>query len=116
MTSYPTPAFTRPALAPGIIAAIVLVAGAALVGTDGFTWIRYVTSILALIVAVFAWQATHWWWLIGLVPIAVLWNPVFVIPLEGVGWQSAQFLAAILFTVAGVMIKVRNADDRNRRS
>lgn len=115
MTSYPTAAFRRTALVPGVLAAIVLVAGAALVGTEGFTWVRYVTSILALIVSVFAWQSRQWWWLIGLLPIAVAWNPVVVLPLEGVVWQAMQFVAALLFITAGLLIKVANPEDRNRR-
>ena len=114
MTTYPTAAFRRTALVPGVLAAIVLAAGAALVGTEGFTWIRYVTSILALIVSVFAWQSRQWWWLLGLLPIAVAWNPVIVLPFDGVAWQAVQFVAALVFIAAGLLIKVPNPEDRNR--
>ena len=113
MTSYPTPQFRRTALAPSILAAIVLVAGVALVGTGGFTWIRFAVSILALIVAVFAWQAGQWWWLIGLIPIAVVWNPVWPINAAGTLWQAAQFAAALIFIVAGILIKIVNTENRN---
>ena len=115
MTSYPTPEFRRTALVPGVLAALVLVAGAVLVGTEGFTWVRYATSILALIVSVFAWQSRQWWWLIGLVPVAIAWNPVVVLPLEGEVWRAMQFVAALLFIAAGILIKVPNPEDRNRR-
>lgn len=115
MTSYPTPARRRTTLAPGILAAIVLVAGAALLGTGGFTWILFAVSILALIVSVFAWQAGQWWWLLVLVPIAVAWNPVVPLPMAGPAWQAAQFLAALVFLAAGILITVDNPDDRNRR-
>jgi hypothetical protein len=116
MTSYPTPEFRRTALAPGILGAIVLIAGFALIDSDGFVWIRFATSILALIISVYAWQANQRWWLIGLVPIAVLWNPIFPITV-GVEqlWLSMQYAAALVFIVAGVRIKVPNPDDRNRR-
>lgn len=116
MTSYPTPAFTRPALAPGLLGAIVLLAGLALLDDDGaYFWIRTVVAVLALIVCVFAWQAARWWWLLGLVPVAVVWNPVWPTSLHGQGWVAAQFAAALLFIAAGVLIKVQNPEDRNRR-
>ena len=115
MTTYPTPAFRRTALVPGVLAAIVLTAGAALVGTEGFTWVRYVTSILALVISVFAWQSRQWWWLIALLPIAVAWNPVIVLQFDGVVWQAVQFVAALVFITVGLMIKVPNPEDRNQR-
>jgi hypothetical protein len=117
MTSrYPTPAFRRTALAPGILAAIVLLAGLALIDGDTFIIIRYAVSILALIIAVFAWQAKHWWWLVGLVPIAVLWNPIVPITLSsGQWWVALQYVAAIVFIAAGILIKVRNVEDKNQR-
>lgn len=116
MSSYPTPAFRRTALAPGILGAIVLFAGFALLDSDGFTFIRFGVAILGLIVAVYAWQAAQPWWLIGLVPIVILWNPVFpiTIPSETV-WLGMQYVAALIFIVAGIRIKVPNPDDRNRR-
>jgi hypothetical protein len=116
MTSrYPTPAFRRTALAPGLLGAIVLLAGLALLDSSTFIVIRYVVAILALIVAVFAWQAKQWWWLAGLVPIAVLWNPILPLPLGGQWWVALQYAAAIVFIVAGILIKVPNADDKNRQ-
>lgn len=103
------------ALAPGILAAIVLLAGVALISLDGYIAIRFGVSILALIVAVFAWQARQWWWLPLLVAIAVAWNPVVVLPFEGDLWLGAHYAAAIVFIVIGLLVKVRNPDDRNRR-
>lgn len=113
MTSYPTPAFSRPALAPGILAALVLVAGVALVGSDGFLWIRFAVSILALIVCVFAVQARQWWWVLALGPVAVAWNPVLPLPFTGLLWQIAHFAAALVFVAAGLLVRVPNGDDRN---
>lgn len=104
--SYPNPA-RRTALVPAIIAVIALLAGVAFIESDGFTVIRYVVSIFALIVAVFAWQAHQWWWLIGLVPIAILWNPVFPIDLGAPDlWLGLQYVAALVFSVAGILIKI----------
>lgn len=116
MTSYPTPAFTRPALAPGLLGAVVLLAGLALLDNDSaYFWIKAVVAVLALILCVFAWQAKQWWWLLGLVPVAIVWNPVWPLDLHGQGWVAAQFVAALVFIVAGVLIKVRNPENRNRR-
>lgn len=100
------PTYTRSALAPGLLGAIGLMGGLALLDGDGFTIIRFLVSILALILCVFVIQAKTWWWLIGLVPVAVLWNPVVVIELHGQGWVAAQFIAALLFIAVGVRTKV----------
>jgi hypothetical protein len=113
--SYPTPKFRRTALAPGIVGALVLLAGIALIDTGGFTVILFAVCILALIVSVFAWQAKQWWWLIGLLPIAVLYNPVFPIELDPDTRLGAQYVAALVFIAAGLLIKIRNPEDRNRR-
>ena len=112
--SYPT-RYRRTALVPALLAVVALLVGVALVGSEGFTVIRYIVSILALIVAVFAWQARQWWWLIGLVPVAVLWNPVFPIELGSPDlWLGLQYVAAIVFIAAGILIRVR--DDEGRQS
>lgn len=100
------PTFLRSALAPGLLGAIALLAGLALLEGDGFLVIRFVVSILALILSVFVIQAKAWWWLLGLIPIVVLWNPVVVIELHGQGWVSAQFVAALLFTAVGILTRV----------
>lgn len=104
--SYPN-RYRRTALAPAILAVIALLVGVALIDGDAFTIIRYVVSILALIMAVFSWQARQWWWLVGLVPIAVLWNPVFPIALSSHDlWLGLQYVAALVFLAAGILIRV----------
>jgi len=116
MTSYPTPEFRRTALAPGILGAIVLVAGLALLdNASGYLFIRFGVSILALIVCVFAYQAGRWWWIVALAAIAIVWNPVVPFELHGQWWVAAQFVAALAFVAAGILIKVKNPEDRNRR-
>jgi len=110
---YPT-RLRRTALIPALIATVALLAGVVLIEGDGFTIIRYVVSIFALIVGVFAWQAKQWWWLIGLVPIAVLWNPV--IPIElGLAdlWLGLQYVAAAVFIAAGILIRVQDTENRS---
>lgn len=117
MTSYPTPEFRRPALAPGILGAIVLLAGLALLdNAGGYLFIRFGVAILALIVIVFAYQARHWWWIVALAAVAVIWNPVWPFEFHGQLWVAAQFVAALIFVAAGVLIRVRNPDDKNARS
>ncbi len=116
MTRYPDRSSRRSALAPGILIAIALLAGLALLGNpSAFLIIRYAVSILALIVAVFAYQARQWWWLPVFVAIAVVWNPVFPFPFSGVGWLLAQYPAAIVSVVAGVRIRVPEQDARRPR-
>jgi hypothetical protein len=100
------PAFTRPALAPGLLAAVALLAGTALLDSDVFTVFRYVVSIFALIVLVFAYRGKAWWALPLLAAVAVLWNPVFVVPVQAELWQGLQFVAAALMIAVGVLVKV----------
>jgi hypothetical protein len=115
MTSYPTPEYRRPALAPGILAAIVLFAGLALLDNPGgYIFIKFAVAILALIMVVFSFQAKQWWWIIGLAAIAVAWNPIWPLELHGQIWVAAQFVAALLFVVVGLLVKVKNPEDRNR--
>ena len=99
------PETSRAALAPGLLGAIVLLAGLALVGSSWYIYILYSISVLACILVVFACQAHRWWWLIGLVPIIALWNPIF--PMKGVipALPLLSFGAAVIFVCAGILIK-----------
>ncbi len=107
--------YQRNALAPGLLAALVLVIAPFLIGGDWFTVVRYAVTILALIIAWFAVQARQWWWLIGFIPIAVLWNPVLPLPFAGPVWLAAQVAAAGIFVVAGLLIKTRRAPTSDQR-
>ena len=100
--------YRRTALVPAIIAVLALLAGIGFVDSGGYIVIRYVVSILALIIVVFAWQARQWWWLLGLVPIAVLWNPIVPIELAEPGlWLVLQYFAVVVFLAAGIMVRVK---------
>lgn len=112
---YPTPQFRRMALAPAIVATIALLAGVGAIGGDLYLLIQFLVAILALIVAVFAWQAKQWWWIILLVPIAVIWNPVFPLGLEKDLLLALHYVAAIVFIAVGALVKVRNPEDKNSR-
>ena len=117
MSSYPTRSFRRTALAPGILGTIVLLGGLALLDSSGFYWIETVVAILAAIIAVFAWQAKQWWWLPILAVIVVAWNPILPINWHHwIGWLIAQYVGAVVFLVIGLLIRVPNEDDRNRKS
>ncbi|GAA1442543.1 DUF6804 family protein [Leifsonia poae] len=100
------PAFNRTALAPGILGAIVLVAGLALIGSDWYLYVRYVVSILALILCVFAGQAKAWWWFAGLIPVAVVWNPVWPIAMPDDLLRVLHLAGAVLFVAVAVNVKV----------
>lgn len=99
------PAYQRNALLPGLIGAASLMLAAAFVGTSWFTIIQFIVTILALIVAWFAVQARHWWWVPLFVAIAVLWNPAYPFPFSGIIWLLAQPVAASTFIIAGALIK-----------
>ena len=109
--TYPTRR-RRTAIIPAVLAVIALMAGLALIGTDVYLVIRFVVSIFTLIVAVFAWQAKQWWWIPGLVGVAVLWNPVFPIELEAGLWVILQFVAAVYLLVVGALVRVEEPVER----
>ncbi|PPG10398.1 hypothetical protein C5C59_08920 [Rathayibacter sp. AY1F4] len=94
------------ALAPGILGAIVLLAGLALVGSDAYDFIRYPVAILAAVIGWFAIQARALLWLIGLVPVLVLWNPVVPFAFPDAIWSSLSLAAVGVFVAAGLVIRV----------
>lgn len=112
---YGRPAFRRTALAPGLLAAVGLLVGILLIGSGGYVVIRFVVSILALIVLVFAFQARHWWWIPVTLAVAVAWNPVYPLELEGSLWTGAHYVAMLAFLLAGVLIKVPVTDEDSKR-
>lgn len=101
-----TPAFTRPALAPSLIAAIVLLACVAIVDSSGFVFARWGVTVLALIVLVFAVRGRAWWAAALMAAVAVCWNPLVVVPIPGEVWAALQIVAAALFIVVGILVKV----------
>jgi hypothetical protein len=112
---YPTPQFRRTALAPGILGAIVLLAGLALIGSSTYIVIQYATSILALIIVVFAYQARQWWWIPLLLAVAVIWNPVFPVYIAATDLPAFSYVATLVFILTAVFIRVLNTEDRNAR-
>ncbi|HEU0205783.1 MAG TPA: DUF6804 family protein [Pseudolysinimonas sp.] len=107
---YGAPTVRRLALAPGLLAAIVLIAGFALIEGAGFIIIRYLVAILALIVGYFAFQAKQWWWMPLLLAIAVIWNPVIPLGFSGISWYGAQYVAIVVFLLTAIFIKVPLTD------
>ena len=103
---YGRPAFRRTALAPGLLASVALLIGVALIESGAFIVIRFVVSILALIVMVFAFQARHWWWIPVMLAVALIWNPVYPLDIVGPWWLGAQYVAILVFVLAGIFIKV----------
>lgn len=105
----------RMAFVPGVLAAILLLAGLALVGGDWFVVVRFGVAILAAIMCAFAIRGRQYWWLVGLVPVVVLWNPVWPIALDDLSWRLAHVAAAALVVVSGLFITVPVEEDRTRR-
>lgn len=103
------PTFARMALAPGLLGTIVLLAGLALVGNEWYIGVRYATAILALIICVFAAQSKQFWWYLGLVPVAVIWNPVWPIDMGDLPLRLLHIVGAAFFIAVGLAIKVPSA-------
>jgi len=106
VSTGPKTLYQRNALAPSLIAAALLFLAPVLFQVEWGALVLFVTAIMALIVAWFAWQAKQWWWTIVFVAIAVIWNPVYPFDFDGTAWSVAQPVAAVVFLVAGALIKV----------
>ncbi|MGZ0712728.1 DUF6804 family protein (plasmid) [Coraliomargarita sp. W4R53] len=106
VSKTPAPSYIRNALAPGILAAIACLAGTALLGHEYYLVIRFIITILAIIIGWYAVQARQWWWVPVMLAIAVVWNPLFPFLLSGPWWTAAHIVAAGLFVAAGAAIKV----------
>lgn len=100
------PTYARLAFIPGLLGAIILLAGLALIGNEWFIGVRYATAILALIICVFAAQSKQFWWYIGLIPIAVIWNPIWPLDIGDLPLRLLHILAAAFFVAVAVAIKV----------
>jgi hypothetical protein len=98
--------FSRAALAPGLLGGIILLAGLALIGSAWFTFVQYAASILALILCVFAGQARSWWWYAGLIPIAIVWNPVWPLTIDDLLLRILHIVGTVVFVGAGLGIRV----------
>lgn len=99
--------YQRNALAPSLIAAAVLFLAPVLLTGSWSTVVLFVISILAIIVGWFAFQARQWWWIPVFIAVAVIWNPVLPFPFTGPTWIGVQPVAAVVFLVAGGLIKVK---------
>lgn len=110
------PSFTRPALAPSLLAAIVLLACTALIDSSGFVFARWGVTVLALIVLVFAVRGRAWWAAVLTAAVAVCWNPLAVVPIPGQVWAALQLVAAALFIVVGILVKVPRETETGRAS
>lgn len=99
--------YQRNAFAPALIAAAALFVSPLLMGGEWSLLVLFVVAILAVIVGWFAVQARQWWWVPVFAVIVVIWNPVFPFPFAGPVWTAAQPAAAVVFLVAGALIKVR---------
>lgn len=97
--------YQRNAFAPGLIAAVAALAGISLLTHEYYTAVRFIVTILAIIVGWFAISARQWWWAPVMLAIAVLWNPMFPFEFTGTWWVAAHIVAAALFIAAGASIK-----------
>ncbi|MDT0209455.1 DUF6804 family protein [Curtobacterium sp. BRD11] len=110
------PPFTRPALAPSLLAAVVLIAFVAVLDSSGFVFVRWGVTVLALIVLVFAVRGRSWWAVALTAAIVVCWNPVVIVPIPGQVWAGLQLVAAAAFILTGIAVKVPRGTDAGRAS
>jgi hypothetical protein len=110
MSGSRTPAmYQRNALAPSLLAAIALFLAPVLFQVGWTLPVLFIVAILALIVGWFALQARQWWWAPVFAAIAVAWNPMFPFGFDGPVWLGVQPVAAVVFLIAGALIKTPRA-------
>lgn len=95
----------RRALAPALVGAVVLLAGLLLVGQEAYLLIRFGVAILAVITAVFVWQARRWAWLVPPLVVAVLWNPVLPLDFTGQPFRLGHVVGAAALLATGIFAK-----------
>lgn len=105
------PPYTRPALAPSLLAAVVLLACVAIIDASAFVFARWGVTVLALIILVFAVRGRSWWAAALMAAVAVCWNPLVVVTIPGQVWAALQIVAAALFVVVGLAVKVPRETD-----
>ncbi len=95
----------RRALGPAIVGAIVLLGGLLLVGNDAYLYIRFGVAVLAVITAVFVFQAKQWAWLVPPVVVAVLWNPILPFGFAGQPFRLGSLVGAAALLLTGILAK-----------
>ena len=74
-------------------------------GHEYYLAIRFIVTILAIIIGWFAVQAHQWWWVPVMLAIAILWNPLYPFSFSGPVWDGAHIVTAAVFLAAGATIK-----------
>jgi hypothetical protein len=100
----------RRALGPATVGVIVLLAGLLLVGQDGYLFILFGVSIMAVVTAVFVWQSRQWPWLPVPLVVAVLWNPILPFAFSGQPFRLGHLVAALALLVTGVFARYTPRD------
>ncbi|MEB0001678.1 hypothetical protein QN355_09120 [Cryobacterium sp. 10S3] len=93
-----------PALVAATASAGVLLVGAFDLPFGYYQFLRYVVTVGAVLLAVFALRAGHPRWLGLFLPMIVLWAPADVIRLPQPVWVALDLAVAGLFIVAGFAI------------
>jgi len=113
MTHTSSVRLVRPTFIPGVLAAIVLLAGLALIGTDYSTPVLYVVCILALIMVVMVVQARRIFWAIPLIAVAAVWNPVLPLDIPETPFRMLHIVAAAVLLAVGIFMRVPEATERS---
>lgn len=98
---------SRPHLIPALAAAVLLLVALGEHPYGYYTFLRWATTIAALVVAWVAWERQHpvVWLFIG---IAVLFNPIAPVYLDRETWRPIDIAAAVCF-LGSLALTRRNA-------
>jgi len=99
---------TRPALLPGFLGANAAIFSLIIIGTEFFVYALYVVCILAVIIAVMAAQRKKWWWVVPMIPVAVVWNPVWPLGLPLIAAQVTAVSTSVAFICLAFFLRVND--------
>lgn len=106
------PQLIRPGIVPGLAGVTAMFIGMGVYGSEWYITVLFVISILAAILAVFAWNwndPKKWVFLPAFAAIAIFWNPIVRLT-DGITpgiqwWMLVQTAAAAVFFLGGFLIK-----------
>lgn len=100
----------RPALAPAVVAAILLLIALAPLPLGYYTFMRWAVTVAAIAMCALAHKGNQGGWLFLLIPIAILFNPISPVYMTRAYWAPFDVIAAAALLLAGARITKRSEE------
>lgn len=96
---------TRPALWVCLIGVVTSLVALGQLPHDYYIFNRFVVTAVAVWVVVIGVREKVPGWLVGLIPLGLLWNPILPFYLDRATWAPLNVLAAVFLFICGLLIK-----------